>query len=511
MLTRVLDPEGALTFYKKAIGLKPDYSEAYRCYATALVKLKRYEEALANYSRCIELEPEQPYLSGTLLNAKMHLCDWRNWGSDYKTILQDIAQGRRSALPFDLLTIPSTALQQKRCAAIFMENMFPAADRHWQCVRYTHDRLRIGYFCGEFYNHATMRLAAGLFEQHDRSRFEIVALSLGRTPQDEMRTRLVNAFDQFHDVWRDSDEAVTKLARMLEIDIAVDLDGLANNTRPGIFARRLAPLQVNWLAYPVTMGAQFIDYLIADQTLIPEAHRDAYTEKIVYLPNSYQVNDSKRQISEYTPSRAELGLPEQGLVFCNFNSNYKITPDIFHIWMRLLHQVDGSVLWLLEDNPGAAKNLLCEAKQLGISGERLVFAPRINLADHLARHRQADLFLDTFYCNAHTTASDALWAGLPVLTCLGETFAGRVAASLLNAIGLPELITQSPQEYEALALMLATHPTRLSEIKQRLADNRLTHPLFDTARFTRDLEAAYVAMWERYQRGEAPEHIFVHR
>ena len=299
------------------------------------------------------------------------------------------------------------------------------------------------------------------------------------------------------------------LARSLEIDIGVDLKGFTEDARTNIFAMRAAPIQVNYLGYPGTMGADYIDYLIADSTVIPASYRPHYTEKIVYLPNSYQPNDRKRQISDKMFTRSELGLPQEGFVFCCFNNNYKITPDVFDSWMRILEHVEGSVLWLLEDNEIAARNLKKEASVRGIDPDRLVFAPRMALPDHLARHRMADLFLDTLPYNAHTTASDALWAGLPVLTQIGETFAGRVAASLLNAMHLPELITTARDAYEALAVELATNPAKLASIKRKLTDHRLTTPLFDTELFTKHIEAAYTTMYERYHADLPPDHIYV--
>jgi predicted O-linked N-acetylglucosamine transferase (SPINDLY family) len=320
---------------------------------------------------------------------------------------------------------------------------------------------------------------------------------------------LENAVERFIDAQNQSDDEVATLLRELEVDIAVDLKGFTTDSRTGIFAYRPAPIQVNYLGYPGTMGAPYIDYIVADPVVIPPEHHPYYTEKVVYLPECYQVNDSKRAIAEAAPSRAAAGLPELGFVFCCFNNNYKITPALFDVWMRLLREVPGSVLWLLEANATAAENLRREAQARGIEPRRLVFAPRVKLAEHLARHRLADLFLDTLPYNAHTTASDALWTGLPVLTCQGQTFAGRVAASLLQAIGLPELITHSLPDYEALALKLATDPALLRQIKDKLAANRLTTSLFDTDRFRRHLEAAYTTMWEAYQRGEQPRSFAV--
>jgi predicted O-linked N-acetylglucosamine transferase (SPINDLY family) len=348
-------------------------------------------------------------------------------------------------------------------------------------------------------------------EQRLRSQFEVNAFSFGSDTGDYMRRRLETAFDRFIDVRKQSDRHVALLSRELGIDIAVDLGGFTTNSRTNIFSMRAAPIQVSYLGYPGTMGAEYIDYLIADRTLIPESDQKYYAEKLAYLPDTYLVNDSTHPIAGKTFTRAELGLPKDGFVFCCFNNNWKITPEVFDCWMKLLERISGSVLWLLEDNATAAGNLRREAENRGIASGRLIFAKRIPLPEHLARHRVADLFLDTFPYNAHTTASDALWSGLPVLTRIGEAFAGRVAASLLNAIGLPELITTTPQAYEGLAIELATNLEKLAEIKRKLASNRLTTPLFDPQLFTKHIEAAYTTMYELYQADRSSDHIYVAR
>jgi predicted O-linked N-acetylglucosamine transferase (SPINDLY family) len=394
------------------------------------------------------------------------------------------------------------------CAVAYTRERHPAVQPPlWNGERYRHDRIRLAYLSADFHEHATAYLMAELFELHDRARFEVSAISFGPNKRSRMRTRLRRSFERFIDVRAQSDHEVASLVREMEIDIAVDLKGFTTDSRTGILAYRAAPIQVNYLGFPGTMGADYIDYILADRVVIPEEHQPCYTEKVVYLPDSYQVNDSRRSIAERTPSRAEAGLPERGFVFCCFNNNYKITPAVFDVWMRLLRQVPDSVLWLLEANAVAASNLRREAQARGVEPERLVFAKRAKLAEHLARHRLADLFLDTLPYNAHTTASDALWTGVPVLTRLGSSFAGRVAASLLRAVGLPELIARSVEEYEALALELATDPALLRQFKDRLAANHLTAPLFDTARFTRHIEAAYTRMWEIGQRGEVPRSL----
>ena len=352
-------------------------------------------------------------------------------------------------------------------------------------------------------------LIAELLERHDSARFEIIGVSCGPDDRSEMRARLVAAFDQFVDVRGKSDAEVARLLSELKVDIAVDLNGYTRDCRPGILAHRPAPIQVNYLGFPGTMGADFIDYIIADEVVLPFDQQRFYSERIVHLPDCCQPNDRRRQIADRTPARAEVGLPEHGFVFCSFNNSWKITPEVFDVWMRLLKAIDGSVFWLRED-AAVERNLRKEAAARGIDPGRLIFAPPMKrLEDHLARHRLADLFLDTLPYNAHTTASDALWVGLPVLTCMGNAFAGRVAASLLNAIGLPELVTHSIEDYEALALRLAKDPSLLEGYRNRLATNRLTHPLFDTDRFRHHIEAAYLQMWEIWQRGEQPRSFAV--
>lgn len=348
-----------------------------------------------------------------------------------------------------------------------------------------------------------------MFEAQDKARFETIAISFGPDDASGMRERLVKAFDRFIDVRDRSDAAAAALIRSMEIDIAVDLKGFTQDARPGILALRPAPVQVNYLGHPGTMGARYIDYLIADRHIVPESRERYYSEKIVCLPDSYQCNDRQRRVASRPPARVDEGLPDAGFVFSSFNGSFKITPEMFDVWMRLLKSVEGGVLWLLDDNPAAVRNLKREAEARGVSARRLVFAPRKPLEEHLARHRLADLFLDTLPCNAHTTASDALWAGLPVLTCTGETFAGRVAASLLSAAGLPELVTDSLASYEALALSLARDPAALFRLKDKLALHRGVSPLFDTERFTRHLESAFVTMWKRTQNGLPPESFAV--
>ncbi|MDO8788672.1 MAG: tetratricopeptide repeat protein [Sulfuritalea sp.] len=502
--------EEALASYDRALKVKPDYAEALYNRGNALRDLKRPEEALESYDRVLRLKPELEFLCGDWLYTKMKVSDWSDLESQSRQLFAKIECDEKAAAPFSVLAISDSRALQRKVAETWVRAKYPRSNALPKIAKRTiHNKIRIGYFSADLHNHATANLMAELFETHDKSKFELTAFSFGPEKSDVMRKRVAAAFDRFIDVRTRSDRDVAILARSLEIDIAVDLKGFTQDSRTGVFAMRAAPLQVNYLGYPGTMGADYIDYLIADPTLIPESHQAAYAEKIAYLPNCYQVNDAKRRIAEKEFSRVELGLPRRGFVFCCFNNNYKITPDTFDRWMRILKRVEGSVLWLIEDNAKASSNLRKEAVLRGIDAARLIFAKRMELSEHLARHRLADLFLDTRPCNAHTTASDALWTGLPVLTCIGENFAGRVAASLLNAIHLPELITSTPEAYEALAIELAMNPDGLMKIKRKLASNRLATPLFNTQLFTRHIEAAYTAMYERYHAGLAPEHIHV--
>ena len=497
--------EEAIASYDRALAIKPDHADALNNSAIALLTLNRREEVIETYKRLLRAAPDYPYMRGYLLNAQLHCCEWAEYDESVAQITGEIRAGKRADTPFHFVAISESAADQLQCSWICAADEYPAASQSiWRGERYSHDRIRVAYLSADFHNHAAAYLIAGLLEAHDKARFEITAVSLGPDRDDEMRARLKAAVDRFIDAGNKSDREAAALLRELEIDIAVDLQGYTRGCRPGIFSHRGAPVQVNYLGYPGTMGADYIDYIIGDRHVIPREHHPYYTEKVVYLPDSYQVNDSKRKIAERTPTRAGLGLPEKGFVFCCFNNNYKITPRVFGLWMRLLGKVEGSVLWLLEDNEAAARNLRREAGRRGVAPERLIFAQRVKLEEYLARYRQADLFLDTLPYNAHTIASDALWAGLPVLTCLGSTFAGSVAASLLSAVGLQELITTTQDDYEKLALKLAADGRLLAGIRARLAQNRLTHPLFDTDRFRRHIEAAYVTMWERAQRGEPP-------
>jgi predicted O-linked N-acetylglucosamine transferase (SPINDLY family) len=499
----------ALASYAKAIALKPDFADAYRNRAGVYRKLKRFNETFVAYKQALALDPELAYLLGDLVHVKQKLCDWSSFDVFCRKISEGIQNGKKISTPFPLLSLPLSLALQKQATVEFVHSEYPAdPDARKNFLRKRHEKIRLGYFSMDFRNHPVSALTAELYEKHDRSKFEVIAFSFGPKTDDAMYRRLQNGFDHFFDVNALSERDIAKLAREKEIDIAIDLAGFTENSRTRLFAFRAAPIQISYIGYLGTMGAEYMDYIIADDVIIPNDLRHYYTEKVIYLP-SYQANDTQRGISDRPITRTEFGLPEAAFVFCCFNNNYKLTPETFDSWIRVLESVPHAVLWLFVDNEDAKGNLTREAKQRGLDPKRLIFADRAPNEEYLARYRLADLFLDTLPYNAGTTASDALWSGLPVLTQIGETFAGRVAASVLTAIGLPELITETSRSYESMAIQLATRPEMLRRIGRKLAANRLTHPLFDIDRFTRHIEAAYQVVHDRHQSGMPPDHVFI--
>jgi predicted O-linked N-acetylglucosamine transferase (SPINDLY family) len=502
--------DAALEHIDRAIALQPGLAEAHCNRALAYRETGRFAEAMESCKRVIEIDPDFPNMAGYWLHDMMRACAWDDLAVARARVLRMIEADEPASDPFVVLGSPSTPAQQQRCARRYSRGRLPAPNRWATGRRNAHDRIRIGYFSADFHNHATAHLIAELLERHARAHFEIIGFSYGRQ-HDAWHERIEKAVDRMVECASSADADIAGFAREAEIDIAVDLKGYTRNARPGIFAFRPAPIQVSYLGYPGTMGTDCIDYIIADSTLIPISEEAAYDEKVVYMPHSYQANDSTKPISDMRMRRAEHGLPEDGFVYCCFNNNHKISPEVFDIWMRLLRANDRSVLWLFAGNAAATENLRKEARKRSVAAERLVFAPRLELAEHLARHRLADLFLDTFYYNAHTTASDPLWAGLPVVTRIGESFAGRVAASLLRALDLPELVTRTDAEYEALASRLSRDSDRLAALREKLARHRTSRPLFDTARFAADIETACSAMWMRHRAGLPPDRIVVAR
>jgi len=508
-LLELKELDAAVESCNKAIALRPDYAVAYCNRGIALQELNQLEAAVASYDKAITLNPNYEFLLGIRQHAKMLMCDWQSFSQNILDLDRKIQLNEKASPCFPILSLPLSLQVQQKATEIWSKHKFPSNASLGPIQNSSRkSKMRIAYFSADFKDHPVSILAVGLFENHDKSKFELIAFSFSADKQDNMRSRVAKAFDKFIDVRAMRDKEVAALSRSLGVDIAIDLGGYTGDCRVGIFSYRAAPIQLSYIGYLGTMGANYYDYLIADKTLIPVEFQAFYSEKIVHLP-SYQVNDNKQEIPKVALSRQELNLPISGFVFCCFNANYKITPSTFDGWMRILKSVPDSVLLLYSGNQSAADNLRMEAEKRGVSSKRLIFGGKINRSQYLARYRSADLFLDTLPYNAGATASDALWSGLPVLTCMGETFASRYAASLLFAMGMPELVTNTQAEYESLAIELAKNSSKLKAIKDKLERNRLTTSLFDTLGFTKNLEDAYTKMYERYQADLPPDHIYL--
>jgi len=468
-----------------------------------------HSQAITCFERALEYDPHNGGALSMVLNSRLQICDWRGYEGHTETLTTWLKNGIKGISPYLAIALSDSPQFIRNLTVSYVSDLKKIHALPLIKEKKCNEKIHLAYFSADFHNHPTAFLSAGLFEHHDKSKFELTAFVFGGNKPDSMRERLVAAFDHFIDVSNLSDKEIALLARSMNVDIAIDLKGLTQESRPKIFACRAAPVQVNYLGYPGTMSVPFMDYLVADRVIIPDAMQKYYDEKIVYLPNSYQVNDQTRVFPKDLFTRVELGLPERGFVFCCFNNSYKISPEIFSSWLRILRSTDGSVLWLFEGNLSVANNLKALAQESGVNSDRLIFAKRMDSSSHLARYQLADLFLDTFPCNAHTTASDSLWAGVPVLTIEGSAFSARVAASLLNAIGLPELVSPNQMAYEALAVKLATDPNMLNEIKIRLELNKSICPLFNTKLFTKHIEDAYMQMFDNYQSDISPENIYV--
>ena len=495
----------ALEALDLALRVDPAYALGHANRGHLLSALKRHVEAVDSYRAARAIDPALPDLPGALLDQQMRCCDWRDFAALQAEVREGVRRGAPVTIPFTFLAHNDDPADQMACVRTHLKGRFPdLPSPTWTGDTWVNDRIRVAYVSSDLRVHAVAQLLVGLLEAHDRTRFEIHAYALAPRVEDDMRRRVRAACDHFTDVADWTDAAIAAHMRRSRIDIAVDLNGFTTFCRPGVFVRRCAPVQINYLGYPGAMGNLAADYILADPVVIPAVESDNYDEKIIRLPFAYQPNDDRREIAADTPTRLEAGLPETGFIFCSFNASYKITPEVFDVWMDLLRSVEGSVLWLLGGDAVIEQNLRREAIDRGVAPERLVFAPKRPLPEHLARHRLADLFLDTLPYNAHTTASDALWAGLPLVTCTGRSFAARVAASLLGAVGLPDLVTGSLEAYRDLALQLAREPERLRALKARLAANLPSAPLFDTDRTRRQVEWAYAAAWRRRLAGLAP-------
>ena len=544
ILLRLRRYEESLSCFFKAINLDPFYAEAYSNYGFALFSLRKFKESVVAYDQAIKLDRnlyspnffraealrELGYFKQALIGydlaisfgegdhfvelcsifVKMHLCEWDNFDELRANIVKKTELNAvQSPLPFVVAALLDNLSLQKKSAELHSKLNFPIVSSVLKSYK-SNPKIRLGYFSSDFYQHPVSYLTAELFELHDRENFEVIAFSISPANDDPLRQRLRNGFDRFLCVENKSDEEIVEIARDLDIDIAIDMGGFTKNCRPGIFALRAAPVQVNYLGYPGTMGSKFMDYIIADQVIIPKSKMKYYTEKVAYLPHSYMPNDSKTRPSSKKISKQDVGLPEDKFIFCCFNAPYKISPDMFSIWARILTAVDNSVLWLGSMNETAMTNIKNTAEKLGVNRERIIFAKREDLVeDHLCRLTLADLFLDTFPYNAHTTANDALKVGLPVLTIAGKSFASRVAASLLNTLDLNELVVTKAKDYELLAISLASDSSKLKKVKEMLLENIKTSPLFNTKLFTNNLELIYKEMYKKYQSGSAVDDIYI--
>ena len=498
----------ALSTYDRALELNPHFADAWFNRANTLNDLKRLEEASDSYQKALELNPNIPYLLGKAMHLQMRCGEWNEVNAKRLSLWESIDAGKKVIVPFDLLGLTDSPDVLLSATKIWSQDNYSRIPTYIAGKPAKKEKIRIAYFSADFGIHPVSFLSVELFELHNKSQFETFAFSFGNQPDNYMLNRIQAAFDHFIDVRNQSDQEIAQLARELGIEIAVDLGGHTTNARTSVFAYRAAPIQVNYLGYAGTMGTAFHDYIIADKTVLPESNQPFYTEKVAYLPNSYMVDDSKRIASSKQIARNELGLPDNAFVFCCFNNDFKLNEQVLNSWSTILLNAPNSVLWLSENNECFKANLKIEFQKREIDPARIIFANRVEaMPDHLARLMLADLFLDTYPYNAHATAVDSLKAGTPVLTWIGKSFAARVAASLLNAIGLPELITHSQEEYEALAIELATQPIKIEQIKERLATNRQSYPLFNTPLYTRHIEAAYMEMYARYQSKLAPVDI----
>jgi protein O-GlcNAc transferase len=502
LLDRGLNQE-ALAALDAAANLQPDDSATLFLRGRALAQLARPAEASECFRRICVTNPAYEYVLGARLWTDLHACQWADYRTQIEKIEAAVREDQPAAFPFVFFSASDSPELQQRCARRFAARHRPTAAPLWQGEPYRHDRVRIAYVSEDFRRHPTSYLMMDVWESHDRQRFETIAISLRRAEDSDVGRRAKAAFDRFIDVSALQDAAIAQLIRELEVDVAVDLMGYTGGILHEIFCRRPAPVQVNYLGYPGTLGSPDADYLIADEFLIPATERAHYCEQIVYLPGTYQPND-RRRLTSSAPSRADCGLPRDAFVWCCFNNAYKFNPPLFDIWCRLLAALQGSVLWLISGAPETEKNLRIEAAARGIEPARLVFAQSVSNSAHVARIALADLCLDTGPVNGATTTSDALWAGVPVVTCAGHSFVSRMAGSLLNGAGLTELITTNWQEYERLALELAGNPDRLAALRTELRDSRSTSRLFDTERMCGHLESAYLAMWQRAQQGQPP-------
>ena len=497
----------ALQDCNKAIEIKPNSAEAYNNKGIILGKLKKIDSALENYKKAYSINPNLDFLHGSLTYSKMNLCEWENLDKDLKILEDSINKGNSVATPYSTIHFYDSSSIQKKSAENFIKKKYQINTSKNIISKKNKKKIHLAYYSADFCYHPTSLLIADLLEQHNKMEFELYGFYFGHVKKDEMLDRTSRAFKKFYDVSAKTDQEIAKMSIDLKIDIAVDLMGFTEKNRFGIFVEKCAPIQINYLGYPGSTGSNYIDYIIADKKLISDENQKYFSEKIIYLPDTYQANDSKKIISNKDISKKDFNLPKNSFVFCCFNKAQKITPNVFSVWMKILNKVDNSVLWLLEDNKISNENLKKEATKRNVNPERIIFAHKTILSEHLARHKLANLFLDTFIVGAHTTCSDALWSGLPVLTKTGSSLASNVSSSLLSAIGLNELITNTESEYENLAIELAKNPEKINKIKNKLMKNKLLKPLFNTKLFTKNIESAYKTIYEKYMKNLPVENV----
>ncbi len=513
--TAISNYELAMNFYKRTIVSNPNFLDAYYDYAELLDMLGMHDQALKNYYKLLKLKNNYPCLKGSIAYLKLKTCQWQNLEEDIKDIENSIIE-EQAVNPFHVTVITDSSKLQKIAIEKYSQYKFPEINISLSSETNTSffekntnkKKIKIGYYCADFSNHPMGRLAAGLFENHNKDAFEIYGFYFGSV-NDSSTFRISNACKKFINVFSKSDIEIANLSRSLGIDIAIDFNGFTKNCRPNIFAYRSAELQINYLAYPATMGSKYMDYIVADKILIPENNKKFFTEKIIYLPKCYQVSDQKRLISEKKISKKDFNLPEDKFIFCCFNNVIKINPGIFEVWMKILKNNKNSILWLLSNNNVVINNLKSEAEKRGINKERLIFCNKLTNENHLARYKLADLFLDTTPYNAHVTANEALYCGVPVLTLIGNSFASRVGASILTALNMEELIARSKTEYFDIASSICQDSNKFKSIKEKLLNNKQNSTLFDTKLYVKNLELAYLEIYKKNKKNLKPENIYI--
>ena len=510
VLNKIGNKNKAIECYKNSIQINDKFERSFFNLGSIYLEQKNYSEAKNCFEKVLDIKPNQDFLLGYIFYTNASLCDWSSFENLKEELENKIRDGKKVCLPFHSLALTNSPELQKIASETYFKSQFKKIKREKTLkFNYNNKKIKVGYYSADFHSHATMYLIANLFEMHDKDKFEIIGFSYGRSPKDEMNSRVKNAFDHFFDVSEKTDKEIASFSRDLKIDIAVDLKGYTRDNRFEIFVEGCSPIQVSYLGYPGTLGSNCIDYIIADKITIPEESQNFFSEKIIYMPDTYQVNDPTIKIDSQKIKKENYGLPENKFIFCSFNQNYKITPSVYNIWIKILKETKNSIIWILSENNKSRENLLEKLNLSQIDRDRLIFAEKLSHKDHLYRLKLADLFLDTFPCNAHTTASDALRLGVPVLTYKGKTFASRVAASLNYSFGLNALIAKDEKEYLDLAVEIGNNREKSLHFKKLVNQNFDKSPLFNIKSFTKNLEKAYVKIYENYKSGMQAENLFI--